>query len=97
MRNVSLEKFRGKRDPVALDPAAMTFRAQPAKGECKGCMFDGQWAPVCKRAGELAKAAGIEDCDSGFIYVAGDPRQMDLINSEAEKVAADSTSITKTD
>jgi hypothetical protein len=71
----------GHRDPVPLDPAAMAFRAQPAKKGCRGCVFDGQWSPVCKRAGELAKSSGRPDCGDGFIYVAPDKRQMDLLKS----------------
>lgn len=78
MRTIDLEKWRGKRDPVPLDPAAMTFRAQPATHDCRGCAFDGQWSPVCKRAAELAKAAGLPDCDDRVIYVVDDARQMPL-------------------
>lgn len=81
MRTISLEKFRGRRDAEVLDPAAMTFRAVPAKHECRGCAFEGQWTAVCKQAAARALAAGIADCDDGYVYVTGDPRQIDILES----------------
>jgi hypothetical protein len=82
MRNVNLEKWRGKRDPVALNPESMAYRDQPAPARrCTGCIFDGQWSEVCKRASAAAVRAGMQDCDQGVIYVLveKDPRQIDLV------------------
>lgn len=81
MRNVNLEKWRGRRDPVALDPEKMSYRDQvaPAK-RCKGCVFDGQWSGVCRAASAAAVRAGMRDCDSGVIYVEveRDTRQLSI-------------------
>lgn len=89
-----------------IDPAAIRFKAAPAPvyADCHGCIFIGQRTAVCRQASAIAVAAGQIDCDEPWpmggsaIYVkdGSDPRQMDLL-SEAEKVAADSTSTTKTD
>lgn len=79
MRTIDLEKWRGHRDPTPLDPATMLFRAQRADS-CRGCIFDGQWASVCKQAAAESVSRGGADCDAGFIYVAVevDPRQLIL-------------------
>jgi hypothetical protein len=90
MRNVNLERWRGKRDPVALDPAAMVYEAQPAgrgKDKCKGCIFNEQWGAVCKAAAARAIEHGLPDCDNGFIYVAGARRQPDLFDMSAAHAA----------
>jgi hypothetical protein len=80
MRTIDLEKWRGRRDPIPLDPTVITFRAKPAKGACKGCMFDGQWSSVCRQAAAESISRGGADCEAGFIYVATDtdPRQLKL-------------------
>lgn len=79
MRTIDIESWRGPRDPVPLDPSTMCFRAQRADS-CRGCLFDGQWSAVCKRASAESVSRGGADCDNGFIYVATevDPRQMTL-------------------
>lgn len=71
-----------------LDPYAMQFRAKTAlvwvskrealqsERACNGCVFKGQRAKVCVQAGQLARLAGMKDCedrdtesDMTFIYV----------------------------
>lgn len=76
----SLERFRGKRDSEALDPAKLQFEAKPGK-KCKGCLFDRQESHVCKEASRLAVLAELPDCDHGVVYVAAkrDPRQLALV------------------
>jgi hypothetical protein len=65
-------------DVQAIDPASMNYDAVPAK-TCRGCLFQRQFSPVCRRAAALAVAVGKEDCDSGFIYVSrDDPRQLTI-------------------
>lgn len=63
-----------------MDPANTKFTTAPAK-TCKGCLFNGERSPVCHKATALAVRAGLEDCDSGVIYIAveTDPRQLDLL------------------
>lgn len=78
MRNVNIEKWRGRRDAVALEPEKMAYTEQRAKGKCKGCLFERQWADICNRASDTAVRAGLTNCDHGVIYVAiaVDPRQL---------------------
>lgn len=85
-RNVNLENWRGRRDAVALVPESMFYRDQaaPTRGnKCNGCLFNGQWSEVCKRASAAAVRAGFSDCDRGVIYVAveRDPRQLDIVGA----------------
>lgn len=85
MKTVDIERWRGRRDAVALEPEMMAYREQaaPAKGsKCRGCIFDGQWSEVCKRAAAAAVRAGFQDCDKGVIYVAveRDPRQLSVLD-----------------
>lgn len=80
MKNVNLERWRGKRDPEVLDPASIAFTSRPARS-CKGCMFDGQWASVCNKAVELAVPAGLGHCEfDRVIYIERevDPRQLEI-------------------
>jgi hypothetical protein len=95
MRTIDLEKWRGRRDPIPLDPTAIAFRAKPAKGVCKGCMFDGQWSSVCRQAAAESVSRGGADCEAGFIYVAADtdPRQLSL--SGAAPAATDAAPVIK--
>lgn len=65
-------------DVQAIDPASMNYDAVPAK-TCRGCLFQRQFSPVCRRAAALAVAVGKPDCDSGFVYVSrDDPRQFTI-------------------
>lgn len=72
-------------DTVPVEPEKMQFTASPAKS-CRGCLFERQFSPVCKRAAALAVKADLPDCDAGFIYVLveTDPRQLS-ITPEGEK------------
>lgn len=81
MRNVNLEKWRGKRDPVAIDPANIEFKAITGRKGCAGCVFAGQWSGTCWKAAAEALKRSLPDCDAGHIYVAveRDPRQIALI------------------
>ena len=82
---VNLEKWRGRRDAVELDPAAMQFTTRPAPKHCRGCLFDRQSSKVCERATEVAWRAGLGHCErDGVIYVAVvvDPRQLDIDESK---------------
>lgn len=88
MRTIDLEKWRGHRDPTPLDPATMLFRAQRAES-CRGCIFDGQWASVCKQAAALAVSLGLNDCDSGVIYVATSSRQLELFSGATTGATAE--------
>lgn len=74
-----------------VDPASMQFKAVAARKHrsCSGCLFDGQRVKVCREACEIAKRAGLPDCDdidpaTGKTYVYQlrdtDPRQIDLVN-----------------
>jgi hypothetical protein len=78
MRVIDIESWRGPRDEP-VEPSAMRFRAEPGKS-CAGCLFDRQHSSVCRKAAYVAARAGLQDCDSGFVYVAVpvDPRQLDL-------------------
>jgi hypothetical protein len=74
-----------------VDPASMQYKAVAARKlrSCSGCLFDGQRVKVCREACEIAKRAGLPDCDdidpaTGKTYVYQlrdtDPRQIDLVN-----------------
>lgn len=78
MNMTALSDLVGLADP--LDPAQMRFTARPAKS-CRGCVFDGQRASVCRQASSLAVLAELPDCDQGVIYVALeiDPRQIEIV------------------
>lgn len=85
----SIEEWRGPRDEVALDPETMIYRVEPAASKkagsgaaCRGCAFERQSASVCMAAAARAVAAGLEDCDSGFIYRLPDPRQTDCAENQ---------------
>lgn len=78
-----------------VDPASMQFKAVAARKHrsCSGCLFDGQRVKVCREACEIAKRAGLADCDDidpatnkSHIYVTRpiDPRQIDLVNGETK-------------
>lgn len=65
-------------DVQAIDPASMNYDAVPAK-TCRGCLFQRQFSPVCRRAAALAVAVGKPDCDDGWIYVdLSDARQLTI-------------------
>lgn len=78
---VDIERWRGRRDAVTLDPESMAYRDQPARKSCAGCCFQGQWSSVCKRATAVAIRAGLNDCDAGYVYVLveKDPRQLEIV------------------
>ena len=74
-----------------VDPASMQFKAVAARKlrSCSGCLFDGQRVKVCREACEIAKLAGLPDCDDidpdtdkTYVYQLRDtdPRQIDLVN-----------------
>lgn len=76
-----------------IDPAKLQFKAVAARKHrsCSGCLFDGQRVKVCREACEIAKKAGILDCDDvdpttgkSMIYQLRevDSRQIDLVNGE---------------
>jgi hypothetical protein len=78
MHNVNLERWRGRRDATELEPEMMQFTQRAAVRGCRGCVFNGQWSTVCKRAGVVAVRAGLRDCEDDVIYVASkiDVRQL---------------------
>lgn len=80
MKTVDLERWRGPRDEVALDPATVVFREQAAKKGCKHCVFARQWSGVCDAAIIEAKRRGMHSCEDGFVYVEveTDPRQLTI-------------------
>lgn len=69
MRNVNLERWRGRRDTEVLEPERMDYVERPARRTCRGCCFEAQWSSICIRASAIAVRAGMNDCDAGFIYV----------------------------
>lgn len=73
---VSVADWLGRRGEP-LEPERMQYVTRAATS-CRNCLFDGQRAAVCERACQAAVRAGIEHCESGFIYVAKelDPRQL---------------------
>jgi hypothetical protein len=82
MRNVNLEKWRGKRDPVRLDPTALEFQARRG-GKCDACAFNEQWSEVCGVANEEALRRGLKRCEDGVVYVLieKDPLQLDCVEA----------------
>jgi hypothetical protein len=76
----ALIDWRGPRDAEALDPAALDFTSKPHGAGCRGCLFRGQWAAVCREAGRLAVRAQMKDCEDGVIYqlAVRDPRQLQI-------------------
>lgn len=81
MQTIDLEKWRGERDPVVLDPRAIEFKVRAAPPmSCKGCLFDRQASSVCNVAGHEARQRGLEACDAGVVYVLveKDPRQLPI-------------------
>jgi hypothetical protein len=73
-----------------VDPASMQYKAVAARKlrSCSGCLFDGQRVKVCREACEIAKRAGLPDCDdidpaTGKTYVYQlrdtDPRQLSIM------------------
>lgn len=79
-RNVNLEKWRGKRDPVELDPTSIEFMARQGT-KCGACAFNSQWSRVCGIANEEALRRGLKRCDDGVVYVIieKDARQVDIV------------------
>lgn len=87
-----------------IDPDAIRFGVAPGGPVlCEGCCFIGQRISVCRRAAEIATAAGGIDCDDrmpngqAVIYVltSADPRQLDLLTSgAASSIEQDATPIT---
>lgn len=77
MEMTALSDLVGQDEPV--EPAMMRFTTKPAKS-CRFCLFEGQRSRVCKEATRIALRAGLEDCDSGFVYVAilVDKRQLTI-------------------
>jgi hypothetical protein len=76
---------------ASVDPSTLQYKAVAARKprSCSGCLFDGQRVKVCREACEIAKRAGLPDCDDiapdiGKTYVYQlrdtDPRQIDLVN-----------------
>lgn len=68
-----------------LEPSAMQYTDRPAVS-CRGCVFDGQSAKVCRRAREVAVRAGLGHCiDNKVMYVAlpVDPRQLRIPGTDA--------------
>lgn len=74
-----------------IDPATLQFKAVAARKHrsCSGCIFDGQRVKVCREACEIAKLAGLPDCDdidpdTGKTYVYQlrdtDPRQLSIMD-----------------
>ena len=78
-----------------VDPATLQFKAIAARKHrsCSGCLFDGQRVKVCREACEIAKRAGLADCDDidpatnkSHIYVIRpiDPRQLSITEGETK-------------
>jgi hypothetical protein len=76
---------------ASVDPSTLQYKAVAARKlrSCSSCIFDGQRVKVCREACEIAKRAGLPDCDdidpaTGKTYVYQlrdtDPRQIDLVN-----------------
>lgn len=82
MRNVNLEKWRGKRDPVRLAPTALEFKARQGR-QCGACAFNAQWSEVCTIANAEALKRGLKRCEDGVVYVLieRDPRQIDCVEA----------------
>lgn len=76
-----------------IDPSMLQYRAIAARKlrSCSGCLFDGQRVKVCREACEIAKRAGLPDCDdidpaTGKTYVytlrETDSRQLSIIDKQ---------------
>lgn len=78
-RNVNLEKWRGKRETVELDPSSLEFMARQG-GKCGRCAFNFQWSRVCRIANEEALRRGLKRCEDGVVYVLieKNARQLDI-------------------
>lgn len=77
---IALADYLGPRDAVALDPKQIDFTSRPNNGDCRGCLFAGQWSVVCREARQMAKRAGMKDCYDGVVYVMAkrDERQFQI-------------------
>jgi hypothetical protein len=90
-RYVSIEKWRGPRAEVDMEPDKMRFTAAPARKSCRGCLFDGQWARVCNRVAELAALAELPNCERDhvvYVAVKSDPRQLEITGDEENELDA---------
>lgn len=78
-----------------IDPSTLQYKAVAARKlrSCSGCIFDGQRVKVCREACEIAKRAGLRDCDDidpatgkTFIYTLRetDSRQLSIIEGETK-------------
>lgn len=78
-RLVSIQKWLGHKG-APLAPESVQFTTRPAKS-CRNCLFNGQPAPICTRACEVAQRAELEHCERGFIYAEKpvDTRQLSII------------------
>lgn len=76
-----------------IDPSTLQYKAVAARKlrSCSGCLFDGQRVKVCREACEIAKRAGLPDCDDidpatgkTFIYTLRetDPRQLSITDKQ---------------
>lgn len=92
--NILSPNWRGER-AAPIDPDAVKFDVAEAKvfADCEGCMFIGQSTAVCRRACDIAVAAGGIDCDyplpngRSLVYVLRrvNPRQLELnVNTTEE-------------
>jgi hypothetical protein len=83
MKTINLEKWRGKRDEVAIDPSTVEFAAVK-RASCAGCAFEFQWSTTCEKAHHEAAKRSLPPCSDGYVYrtVERDPRQSDLITKE---------------
>ena len=94
MNLVSLHRWLGRHGPL-IDPETTQFKVSEVKAgkRCPGCLFRGSPAAVCRRANEVAIAAGMSDCDAPlpnnkqvvYVAVAVDPRQLDLIKNTTKE------------
>lgn len=76
-----------------IDPSTLQYKAIAARKlrSCSGCLFEGQRVKVCPEACEIAKRAGLPDCDDidqaigkTFIYTLRetDPRQLSITDKQ---------------
>lgn len=76
-----------------IDPSTLQYKAVAARKlrSCSGGIFDGQRVKVCREACEIAKRAGLPDCDDidpatgkTFIYTLRetDPRQLSITDKQ---------------
>jgi hypothetical protein len=84
VRSVNLEKWRGKRDAEAIDPAQVEFAALK-RASCTGCAFEFQWSTTCEKAHQEAVKRSLPPCSDGFIFVQSikDKRQKSLPGIES--------------